>query len=129
MRIFVEQKHIDAGIAKDARGCPIYLAIMDQADVRRAGVTCDDVYIEEVSGSTKLLRLPDNCIAFIDGFDPAGLNGGTKPEPFSFELSGVEPREMQRSLPCEDIPTRESLVAETEAGVVVARLEKITHEA
>jgi hypothetical protein len=77
MRISIDQKCIDEGIAGSAFSCPVALAL-DKAGVRHHGVTVNLVYLDSSSGP---IELPARVSKFVQDFD-----SDKNVKPFRFNL-------------------------------------------
>jgi hypothetical protein len=81
VKVNVTQKHIDIGVPKDCKYCPIAFALRDLGfkhfDV---GVISINIF-ESAYGDVKRINLPKNVGSFIQDFD-----AGREVKPFEFEL-------------------------------------------
>lgn len=78
MKVTVEQKHIDNGVRKDCRCCPIALAIKKDFPNSVVDVHHDKVY---VWANNEMYKLPPEARHFIARYDHH-----VKVEPFTFEM-------------------------------------------
>ena len=88
--VWVEQKHIDAGVPGNAKFCPLSLAIRDTpaADVFEAVYTeYADVTCDYTPDSYAIYRLPQRASDFVTEFDC--IDGGNKEivRPFTFTMT------------------------------------------
>lgn len=94
VKINVEQRHIERGVAASARGCPVALAVADALPLSTVNVTHYWLSMRPLLGGEKFkCDLPNNASDFIRTFDAVSHSrqfGKWIPfrtqRPFSFEL-------------------------------------------